>query len=201
MCIKNNKENIQNISNNNVMPYEETENTRIITTAKVRKCSFSSNKSIKDDSNKEKLENKINPKTRIDLVSNLRINNNISKAANEIISLSQKYIYKFGEKKKEIKDYFNTNNNKAKENNNKYQHQNIYNRVCLDSIEELYDEENDSKTKSKINKTNSELNSLLSTEKKNNANSYQNMNKYKIDISYNNSNIKNNIINNTPCIS
>ena len=201
MCIKNNKENFQNISNNNVMLYEETENTRIITTAKVRKCSFSSNKSIKDDTNKEKIENKINPKTRVDLVSNLRITNNISQAANEIISLSQKYIYKFGDKKKEIKDYLNTNNNKVKENNNKYQHQNIFNRVCLDSIEELYEEENDSKTKSKINKTNSELNSLLSNEKNNNANSYQNMNKYKINISYNNSNIKNNFINNTPCIS
>jgi len=201
MCMRNNKENIQNISSNNVLPYEETENTRIITTAKVRRCSFSSNKSLKDDTNKEKLENKISPKTRIDLVSNLSINNNISNVVNEIITLSQKYIYKFGEKKKEIKDYLNTNNNKAKENNNKYHHQNIYNRVCLDSIEELYEEENDSKTKSKINKSNSELNSLLSNEKNNNANSYQNMNKYKINISYNNSNIKNNIINNTPCIS
>ena len=201
MYIKNNKENNQNISNNNVIPYEETENTRIITTAKVRKCSFSSNKSINDDTNKEKFDNGINPKTRIDLVSNYRIKNNISKAVNEIISLSQKYIYKFGDKKKEIKEYLNNNNNKVKENNNKYQHQNIYNRVCLDSIEELYEEENDSKTKSKINKTNSEYNSLLSTEKNNNAKSYQNTNKYKINISYNNTNIKNNIINNTPCIS
>jgi hypothetical protein len=66
----------------------------------------------------------------------------------------------------------------------------------LDSIEELYEEENDSKTKSKINKTNSEYNSLLSNEKNNNAKSYQNTNKYKINISYNNTNIKNNIINN-----
>ena len=212
-----NKVNINNLnkinySNNKVIPYDENENTKIITKVHVRKLSISSDNSIINNNLQNKNKNKdINYSgTRIDYVLNLKINNNNEKMINEIKFLSEKYIYKNGEKKKELKDHINKNtNNNIAYNNNQYQHLNFLNCVCLDSIEELYEEENDSKTRSKINshktnKTNSELNSLLLSEKKiNQANSWNNANKYN-KISNSNtyiSNIKNNLVNNTTCLS
>ena len=203
-----------NNSKNNILYLEETENTKIITTSHVRKIPISSNEIINDNNDIFSYRNNLylktdeikkNPKhfgTRIDLMSNLTINNNISKFVNEIFLLSEKYIIKKGNKKIEIKDYSNKNVNiNTFEKDIQYQHQNFYNRVCLDSIEELYEEENESKTKSKINSNKtSELSSFFLSEKKNNANSCQKFNKYKMN-SITNSNIKNIIINNTPLIS
>ena len=55
------------------------------------------------------------------------------------------YIYINGDKKKEIKEYLNKNNNNSAIYNSQYRHSNFLNNLCLDSIEELYEEENDSK--------------------------------------------------------
>ena len=209
-----NKVNINNLnkinySNNKKVPFDENENTKIITYANVRKLSISSDNSIINNNLQNNNKNKDNKYsgTRIDYVLNLKINKNNEKMINEIKFLSEKYIYKNRDKKKELKDYLNkNNNNNIVYNNNQYQHLNFLNYVCLDSIEELYDEENDSKTRSKINshKSNSELNSLLLSEKKiNPANSWNNVNKNnKINNSNSYiSNIKNNLINNTTCLS
>ena len=209
-----NKVNINNLnkinySNNKIVPFDENENTKIITYANVRKLSISSDNSIINNNLQNNNKNKDNKYsgTRIDYVLNLKINKNNEKMINEIKFLSEKYIYKNRDKKKELKDYLNkNNNNNIVYNNNQYQHLNFLNYVCLDSIEELYDEENDSKTRSKINshKSNSELNSLLLSEKKiNPANSWNNVNKNnKINNSNSYiSNIKNNLINNTTCLS
>ena len=220
----------KNNSKNENMPYIENENTKIVTTAKIRKLSISSDNSKKSDNNKNRIKSNINNSnknnyspTRIGFVLNLTMkNNNLEKSINEIKLLSEQYIYKSKDIIKEIKDFSNKNNNniiEIIENNNQYQHQNFLNKVCLDSIEELYEEENDSKSKSKINsntnrsnktkktyktnkanKSNSELNSYFLSEN-NSANSCKNVNNYKINSSNSknskNSYGKNNIINNT----
>ena len=210
----------KNNSNNEIIPYIENENTKIITTAKVRKLSISSENSNKNGI-KSKNNNNYSP-TRIDFILNLSIKNDIEKSINKIKLLSEQYIYKSEDKIKEIKDISNKNNNIIEiiENNNQYQHQNFLSKVCLDSIEELYEEENDSKSKSKINSninksnktnktyktnkaniTNRELNSYCLSEKNDSPNSCKNLNNYKIYSSNSknskNSNGKNNIINNT----
>ena len=199
---------------NKIIQFEE-ENTKIVATAKVRKLSNSSDSLTKDNTNINNKNKNINIEnnnniystTNIDYILNLKVNNNIQKTIHEIKLLSDKYLFKSGDKIKEMNDYSNQYNNSIEKiKNNRYQHQNFANRVCLDSIEELYDEEEiDSKTKSKVtsNKTNSELNSLFLSEKNiNSVNSCQNVNKYKINSPNSNySNIKNNSINNTICIS
>ena len=197
--------NDKNDSNDEIIPYDDNENTKIITTAKVRKLSVSSENSIKENicklnTNKidEDNKNKDYSPTRIDFVLNLKINNNIEKVYNEMKLISEKYIYKNESNNKEIK-VLSTKNNNSLENNNQYQHNNfLNNKVSLDSIEELCEEENNSKTKSK-NKTSSELNSYFVTEKNNSANSCININKNKINSPNSNNSNVNNIIYNTTC--
>ena len=186
--------NNNNDSNKDIIFCEENENTKIITNAKVRKLSISS-----ENNNNLNYINKDYSPTRIDYVLNLKINNNFDNAINEIKLMSEKYIYKNACNKKEIKDLLLKNNNLI-ENNFQYQHHN-FNRVSLDSIEELYEEENNSKTKSK--KTNSELNSYFISEKNNSPNSCKSINKFKINTPNSNTNYSNlkNMFNSTTCLS
>ena len=205
---------INNLENNSNYIYEQIpfeDNTKIIATTHIRKLSISSTDSMLDNNfkiiNDDKKGN-IYSGTKIDFAKYFKINNNIQKTINEIQLLSENYIYKKDDIKKEIKDYSIKDKNLIDKiiNNNQYHHQNFFNRVCLDSIEEVYEEENESKTKSKpnSNNTNSELNPIFLEKNINSANNSCKNKNYSKVITPNSicSNTKYNVINNnTTCLS
>ena len=125
------KKQLYNLSRKEIPNTEINGNTEITTTIHVRKISNSSENLINNEFNSKKND------TNINHILNLHVENNIMNLIEQIEDL-------------QIKDY---ENKKLIERNNysQYQQESILKKIQLDSIEEVFEEENDSKTKSKNN--------------------------------------------------
>ena len=161
----NEKKSKKNLSSKKILTLEINGNTEIISNAKIIKISENSENSENNELNKDKKY------TNVNFVLNLNVENNIQKLIDRIQSIDEK------------------SNLYDKNNINSYQQGNRTKKFQLDSIEEVFEEENDSKTKSRNN-----------TDRTYDANSkginYDNFNKYNITFS-NEKEIKNNNINST----
>ena len=160
-------------SNKKISTMEINGNTEIISTTKIRKISENSdNNSENNEINKEKKF------TNINYVLNLDVKNNIKNLVDKVIPMLN-----------EEKNDENNNNLCEKNDIGLYQQENKFKKFQLDSIEEVYEEENDSKTKSRNNTD-------RSYDANSNCNNYDNINKYNITFS-NEKEIKSNNINST----
>ena len=160
-------------SNKKISTMEINGNTEIISTTKIRKISENSdNNSENNEINKEKKF------TNINFVLNLDVKNNIKNLVDKVIPMLN-----------EEKNDENNNNLCEKNDIGLYQQENKFKKFQLDSIEEVYEEENDSKTKSRNNTD-------RSYDANSNCNNYDNINKYNITFS-NEKEIKSNNINST----
>ena len=166
----NEKKSKKNLSSKKISTLEINGNTEIISNAKIRKISENSENSENNELNKDKKN------TNINFVLNLNVENNIQNLIDKIQPMINE------EKSDNINSY-------DKNDINTYQQTNRTKKFQLDSIEEVYEEENDSRTKSRNN-----------TERTYDANSkginYDNFNKYNITFS-NEKEIKSNNINST----
>ena len=128
---KNDKKLFYNLSKKEIPNTEINGNTEIIANIHVRKISNSSENLINDELNLKKND------TNINHILNLNVENNIMNLIEQIEDIK-------------IKDY---ENKILIERNNysQYQQESILKKIQLDSIEEVFEEENDSKTKSKNN--------------------------------------------------
>ena len=151
------KKHVSNLSKKEIPNTEINGNTEIKATIHVRKILNSSENLINDEFNLKKND------TNINHVLNLNVENNVMNLIEQIEDIKRK-------------DY---ENKLLIERNNysQYQQENILKKIQLDSIEEVFEEENDSKTKSKniTDRTNEIYNS--------NEINYEDYNKYSKNFS------------------
>ena len=160
----------KDLSSKKISALEINGNTEIISNAKIRKISENSENSENNEINKDK------KRTNINYVLNLNVENNIQNLIDKIISIQNV------EKSDSI-------NLCEKNDISTYQQGNRTIKFQLDSIEEVIEEENDSKTKSRKNTD-------ISYDAYSKGINYDNFNKYNITFS-NEKEIKNNNINTT----
>ena len=160
----------KDLSSKKITTLEINGNTEIISNAKIRKISENSENSENNEINKDK------KCTNINYVLNLNVENNIQDLIDKIKSMPNV------EKNDSINLY-------EKNDISIYQQGNWTKKFQLDSIEEVYEEENDSKTKSRNNTD-------ITNDAYSKGINYDNFNKYNITFS-NEKEIKNNNINTT----